>query len=166
MPASPFFSGRIPQELLDAVEKHRALTGESKTDVLVRSLAKYVGYELPEVEVTEPPIRSQIDKILKRLEAVETELGKSKQTSIQSPSPDKEQLGLQLDNSQITKDNENEDTRVLITHEAIETVGISQSTLSEWKTKKLLPREKNGYRIDFDHSTKSPRRSYWKVTKL
>ena len=110
MPASPFFSGRIPQELLDAVEKHRALTGESKTDVLVRSLAKYVGYELPEVEVTEPPIRSQIDKILKRLEAVETELGKSKQTSIQSPSPDKEQLGLQLDNSQITKDNENEPT--------------------------------------------------------
>lgn len=166
MPASPFFSGRIPQELLDAVEKHRALTGESKTDVLVRSLAKYVSYELPEVEIVEPPIQLQIDEILQRLEAIETELEINRKVPAQNSNPSKKQLGLQLDNSEITQDNKDENTKILTTHEALEVVGIGRSTLSEWKTRKLLPRERNGYRIDFDHSDKSPKQSFWKVTKL
>jgi len=43
---SPFFSGRIPQELYDRIENHIKLTGESKTQVLITALSKYVGYEL------------------------------------------------------------------------------------------------------------------------
>jgi len=165
MPSSPFFSGRIPQELLDKVEEHRALTGESKTDVLVRSLAKYVGHELPEVEVVEPPIRSQIDEILKRLEVVEIEL-KTKKLQQQTLQESNETQLTLLDNKEITNDNDLENTRILATKEAVETVGISQGTLSQWKTKRLLPQEKNGYRIDFERSTKVPRQSYWKVTKI
>lgn len=43
MAASPFFSGRIPQKLFDAIEDHRQQTGESKTDVLIKALSNYVG---------------------------------------------------------------------------------------------------------------------------
>lgn len=42
--ASPFFSGRIPKDLLERVEKHCAETGESKTDVLVYALAAYLDH--------------------------------------------------------------------------------------------------------------------------
>lgn len=42
MAAKPFFSGRIPQDLFDAIEQHLEKTGESKTDVLVKALSAYV----------------------------------------------------------------------------------------------------------------------------
>jgi len=43
MSAKPFFSGRIPQELYDQIEKHVAETGESKTSLLIRALASCIG---------------------------------------------------------------------------------------------------------------------------
>lgn len=48
MTTSPSFSGHIPQALFDAVEAHLAITGEAKTELLIRALAAYIGYELPE----------------------------------------------------------------------------------------------------------------------
>jgi hypothetical protein len=44
--ANPFFSGRIPQELLDRVEKHVQDTGESKTNILVQALAAYLEFPI------------------------------------------------------------------------------------------------------------------------
>jgi hypothetical protein len=44
--ANPFFSGRIPQELLDRVEQHVQDTGESKTNVLIQALAAYLNFPI------------------------------------------------------------------------------------------------------------------------
>jgi hypothetical protein len=46
MASNPFFSGRIPQELLDQVEKHVQETGESKTNILIRALAAYLEFPI------------------------------------------------------------------------------------------------------------------------
>jgi hypothetical protein len=49
---NPFFSGRIPQDLLDKIKQHIAETGESRTQVLVRALAAYVNHP---ITLEEPP---------------------------------------------------------------------------------------------------------------
>lgn len=41
--ASPFFSGRIPQELMDRIEANMEMTGKSKTEILVSALSLYLG---------------------------------------------------------------------------------------------------------------------------
>jgi len=46
MASNPFFSGRIPQELLDQVEKHIQDTGESKTNILIQALAAYLNFPI------------------------------------------------------------------------------------------------------------------------
>ncbi len=55
--ANPFFSGRIPPDLLDRVEKHCAETGETKTDILINALATYFDHPVaprntPTIEVS------------------------------------------------------------------------------------------------------------------
>lgn len=42
MASNPFFSGRIPQSLFDAVEAYRHENNVSKTDVLIKALSAYV----------------------------------------------------------------------------------------------------------------------------
>lgn len=76
MPSSPFFSGRIPQKLLDAIENYRAVTGKSKTDVLVSALAQYVGFQLPEVEVKKVPIDEKFEEVFRRLDKHEERISK------------------------------------------------------------------------------------------
>jgi hypothetical protein len=43
---NPFFSGRIPPDLLQTIEQHIAKTGESKTQVLIKALAAYVNHPI------------------------------------------------------------------------------------------------------------------------
>lgn len=42
----PLFSGRIPPDLHQRVEERRKITGESKTDILVGALAKFLDFPL------------------------------------------------------------------------------------------------------------------------
>ncbi len=44
---SPFFSGRIPQELYDRVDQHINDSGEGKTQILINALSQYLGIESP-----------------------------------------------------------------------------------------------------------------------
>lgn len=44
---NPFFSARIPPELLEKIKKHSTETGETKTQILIKALAAYVKYPLP-----------------------------------------------------------------------------------------------------------------------
>ena len=44
---NPFFSGRIPPDLLKKIEKHISETGESKTEILIKALAAYVNHPIP-----------------------------------------------------------------------------------------------------------------------
>ena len=44
--ASPFFSGRIPQELYDRIDQHIKESGEGKTQILINALSQYLGFEI------------------------------------------------------------------------------------------------------------------------
>ena len=54
----PFFSGRIPQDLYDAVEKYREESGETKTEVLIRGLSEYIGVKI--MATDKPKISSYV----------------------------------------------------------------------------------------------------------
>lgn len=71
MAASPFFSGRIPQKLFDAIEDHRQRTGESKTDVLVKALSAYIDVPL---EVHSQIVGEGNTKEAERLKTLETRM--------------------------------------------------------------------------------------------
>lgn len=76
MTAKPFFSGRIPQSLYDALEEHQQQTNESKTEILIKALSTYVNHPV------EPPVSSQagaveisrITALEKKFETLEQEL--------------------------------------------------------------------------------------------
>ncbi|NES70681.1 MAG: hypothetical protein F6K24_38450 [Okeania sp. SIO2D1] len=187
---NPFFSGRIPQELLDHVEEYREQTGESKTDVLIKALANYTGYKIPEANNLPKiaPITEKVERLERGLETLRLEVEKlkgknnratEKLRTIQETAGEDMPLFKKLENSDnndnkegviektIIKDDNsnNKDFEILDTNEVIELLGVSKSSLSQWKSKKLLPKEKSGYIIDFDHSTRKPRKSYWKVSQ-
>lgn len=46
--ANPFFSGRIPQVLLDKIKSHLQTTGETQTELLIRLLRAEVGDNKPD----------------------------------------------------------------------------------------------------------------------
>ena len=174
MTTNPFFSGRIPQGLYDRIEEYRKETDESKTDVLIRALAKYVEYELEEDKPNIPPIQKTFDQIFQRLNLIEQELST---LTNREKKQDTEQLKTLSDNKPITTDNKaidyfdnyvitndnKEQSQILSTREVLELVEISQSTLSSWKRQGKLPNTCGKYEIDFDHSETKPRNSFWRV---
>lgn len=181
MASNPFFSGRIPQSLLDSIEAHRKETGESKTEVLTKALARYVGCELDEEKPSIPPIQEKLDEIFSRLENLEKQVitldNKDQQIT--------QQLEIPADNSKITGDNSitteqnniakhgndnnaitfDNELRMISVKELIELIGVSRSTLSFWKKRKKLPQKKEGYIIDYDYENSKPRNGIWIVKK-
>ena len=174
MTANPFFSGRIPQGLYDRIEDYRKETDESKTDVLIRALAKYVEYELEEDKPNIPPIQKTFDQIFQRLDLIEQELST---LANREKKQDTKQLKTLSDNKAITTDNKEltsfdnyvitndniQQSQILSTREVLELVEISQSTLSSWKRQGKLPNTCGKYEIDFNHSETKPRNSFWRV---
>lgn len=72
--ANPFFSGRIPTALSDEIEDSLSITGETKSEFLIRALrytldnqSSYIASHEFEID-----IRKQIAEILIRLERVES----------------------------------------------------------------------------------------------
>ena len=165
--ANPFFSGRIPQELLYHVEKYRESTGETKTDVLVQALATYTEFQLDEKNRSNPS-KSIVSQLVKRIERLEAEVFDHKKLQAIARSEDYPLLDeiRKAEESKRLKSSTNSKTQVLTTAETIATVGVSQGALSRWKTEGLLPKEFKGYLIDFSHSEKKPRNSFWKVTSI
>jgi hypothetical protein len=45
--SNKFLSGRVPQELHDAIEKYCKETGEKRTDVIIKGVAAYINFILP-----------------------------------------------------------------------------------------------------------------------
>lgn len=70
MSPNPFFSGRISQQLFDAVEKHRQQSGESKTDVLVKALSAYVNAPI-EVSPLDAEDKSKLQALENRVVQIE-----------------------------------------------------------------------------------------------
>ena len=65
---NPFFSGRTLQGLYNHIEEYRKETDEYKTDILIRTLAKYSEYKLEEDQPNIPPIKKTFDEMLYLLE--------------------------------------------------------------------------------------------------
>ena len=173
MTTNPFFSGRIPQGLYNRIEDYRKETNQSKTDVLIRALAKYVEYELEKNKPNVPLIKKTFDEIFQRLDLIEKEMStlankEKKQNTERLTTSDNKAIKTDnkpidyFDNSVITKDNIQQ-SQILSTREVLELVEISQSTLSSWKRQGRLPNTCGKYEIDFDHSETKPRNSFWRV---
>lgn len=68
MSGNPFYSGRIPPELLKHIENHRQKSGESKTEILIRALSAYTGFALPKSEIElDNPLLNRIESLEKTI---------------------------------------------------------------------------------------------------
>lgn len=70
---NPFFSGRIPQDLLNKIEQHITETGESRTQILIRALAAYVNHpiEIRESSVSRSVSLEMFAKLEERVASLE-----------------------------------------------------------------------------------------------
>lgn len=151
---SPFFSGRIPQELFDHVEAHRKSTGESKTDVLVKALAAYTGFEdNSNIDNTSIPKTSEILERLERVEAhvfgnrAETEVSeiKERQYNLLDQIEEVEEA---IEEEKKPKASE-EEAEILTTSEMVDRKIVgSGSKLSGWKRDDKLPIAHKGFLIN------------------
>ena len=164
MATNPFFSGRIPKGLDDRIEEYRKYTNESKSEVLIRALAKYVEYQLEEKAPQIPLIREEFDKIYKRLEILESQLGK-KETELPK------QLEI-TDDSEVIISDDKDEAIFLTTQEAMKKLDVSQASLSSWKNKGLLPKKHRNrkankiFEIDMDQERSEKRKTIWRVKSL
>lgn len=71
MASNPFFSGRIPQSLFDAVEEYRQENNVSKTDILIKALSAYVNLPLETRSVQVGGDNSRIESLENRVANLE-----------------------------------------------------------------------------------------------
>lgn len=136
--ASPFFSGRIPQELYDRVEQHINESGEGKTQILINALSQYLGVEIPKPKssnVNTDLFFSELESLKERVSLLER--SQPKQLSLLSPDNTN-------DNKMITTDNS---IMVLTSKEVTELTGIPRGTFEDRHRSGKLPISKNGYTI-------------------
>ena len=162
--ASPFFSGRIPQELYDRVDQHVKESGEGKTQILINALSQYLG-----VEISTPKSSGvNTDLFLNELESLKERVGllersQSQQLSLLSPNNDN-------DNKLITDDNATDNKpdnsiMVLTSKEVTELTGIPRGTFEDRHRSGKLPISKNGYTV-LAHAGKQAERPFanlWEV---
>lgn len=85
MAISPFFSGRIPQELYDKAEEFCKETGKKKTELLVEALSKYLDFPLATQTISFTP---QIPEVTKEMfECLQEQVNRLEEliTQIQEP---------------------------------------------------------------------------------
>lgn len=161
--ASPFFSGRIPQELYDQIDQHIKDSGEGKTQILINALSQYLG-----IEISTPKSRSpNTDLILSELESL-----KERVSLLERSQP--RQLSLlssdNSDNKLITHDNSidnksNNSIKVLTSKEVTELTGIPRGTFEDRHRSGKLPISKNGYTViaHAGKQTEKPFGNLWRV---
>ncbi|NES93407.1 hypothetical protein [Okeania sp. SIO2B9] len=163
MAISPFYSGRIPQELFDHIENFREVSGEGKTDLLIKALAQYTGFELDKVTPKTPPIREELNSIYERLENLEELFNDNKKIKFDNKN---NQLELLDDNKPITSDNTKE-ILILSTNKTVEETGVSQSSLSSWKNNNQLPKiytnKESNQKFEIDIESDEYRKTLWRV---
>ena len=143
--ASPFFSGRIPQELYDRVDQHVKESGEGKTQILINALSQYLG-----VEISTPKSSSvNTDLFLSELESLKErvsllERSQSQQLSLLSPNNNDNKL---ITNDNSTDNKSDNSIMVLTSKEVTELTGIPRGTFEDRHRSGKLPISKNGYTV-------------------
>ena len=155
--ASPFFSGRIPQELYDRVDQHVKESGEGKTQILINALSQYLG-----IEISKPKSSNvNTDLFLSELESL-----KERVSLLERSQPKQLSLDNINDNKLITDDNATDNSvMVLTSKEVTELTGIPRGTFEDRHRSGKLPISKNGYTI-LAHAGKQaekPFANFWKV---
>ena len=187
--ASPFFSGRIPQELYDRIDQHIKESGEGKTQILINALSQYLG-----VEISMPkPSGVNTDLFLNELESLKERVSllersqqvaepikvaeiPHKQMSLLDQATDNDDNS--IDNSKVsTKIIDNTDNaavvsvineQILTTKEVEGLTGISRKQLERRKEKGLFPIQSQGYEVIgyAGKHEKSPYSNLWTVITL
>ena len=157
--ASPFFSGRIPQELYDRVDQHIKESGEGRTQILINALSQYLGIEISKPKssnVNTDLFLSELESLKERVSLLER--SQPKQLSLLSND--------NSDNKLITSDNKtNNSVMVLTTTEVIKLTGVARSTFEDRHKAGKLPLSKNGYTIlaHAGKQTEKPFGNLWEV---
>ena len=155
--ASPFFSGRIPQELYDRVDQHIKESGEGKTQILINALSQYLG-----VEISTPKSSGvNTNLFLSELESLKDRVSLLERSQSKQLSPDNIN-----DNKLITDDNATDNSvMVLTSKEVTELTGIARRTFEDRHKSGKLPTSKNGYTIlaHAGKQAKKPFANLWKV---
>ena len=162
--ASPFFSGRIPQELYDRVDQHVKESGEGKTQILINALSQYLGIEISipkSSNINTDLFLSELGSLKERVGLLER--SQSQQLSLLSPNNDN-------DNKLITDDNATDNKpdnsiMVLTSKEVTELTGIPRGTFEDRHRSGKLPISKNGYTV-LAHAGKQAERPFanlWEV---
>ena len=168
--ASPFFSGRIPQELYDRVEQHIKETGEGKTQILINALSQYLGVEVfKPIHLSTDIFLSELEQIKGRLTVLEESARSARtlnQLSLLDVKPDngdktpviKKEVKPK-DEPQHTDTNELEDDQWLTTQEAYKLYGQS----IKYETFRKLPDNEleRRFRLRSDLSRKTAKGYKW-----
>jgi hypothetical protein len=160
---SPFFSGRIPQELYDRIDQCVKETGQNKTQIMINALSAYLGVEIS--RPTNSNFVSELEQIKERLTVLE-ESARSTRTVSQLSL-----LDVKPDNSDNTKlkvvgtDNINNKTEVLSTSRVTELTGIHRKTLEDRRKKNQFPIEAGKYIVVsfVGKQTEKPFANLWEV---
>ena len=155
--ASPFFSGRIPQELYDRVDQHVKESGEGKTQILINALSQYLGVEISTLKSS----NVNTDLLLSELESLKDRVSLLERSQPKQLSPDNIN-----DNKLITDDNATDNSvMVLTSKEVTELTGIPRGTFEDRHRSGKLPISKNGYAIvaHAGKQTEKPFANLWEV---
>jgi hypothetical protein len=69
----PFLSGRVPQELYDAINDHAKSTGQTRTQVMIKAVTAYLGIPTPKspTEQKFEETEQKIEQLTQRLADLE-----------------------------------------------------------------------------------------------
>lgn len=165
--ASPFFSGRIPQELYDRVDQHIKESGEGKTQILINALSQYLGVEIstPKPSNINDLFLSELESLKERVSSLER--SQPKQLSLLSPKNINDNKLITDDNAiDNAIDNKSDNSvMVLTSKEVTELTGIPRGTFEDRHRSGKLPISKNGYTV-IAHAGKQAEKPFanlWKV---
>lgn len=136
----PFLAARIPEGLDKALQDYVDLNGGSRTDILIDALSVYLGWS--NGEQPKPATSDRLSRLEQRLETLETEIYRPKQTSLLTG-----EAGVQEEYSTVIKqdnkpDDSSQEEEWLTTTEAFERYGekMAASTFRKLQPKELLAR--------------------------
>lgn len=164
--ASPFFSGRIPQELYDRVDQHIKESGEGKTQILINALSQYLGFETPKQKSSgvNADFLSELESLKERVSLLERSQSQQAIEPIKITEIPHKQMSL-LDHASDNSDNSIDNTitvestnniidnsnvineQTLTTKEVEELTGITRRQLDRIKAKGVYPINAENYVI-------------------
>lgn len=183
--ASPFFSGRIPQELYDRIEQHINDSGESKTQILINALSQYLGFEISKPKssnVNTDLFFSELESLKERVSLLERSQSQQAIEPVKIVETPHRQMSL-LDHASDNNDNSSDNTeeltqtidntdntiviaeKILTTKEVVDLTGIGRKKLESVKAKNLFPIQSQGYEV-IGHAGKqleAPYSNLWTV---